>query len=237
MEVMHREGFSQLPVVSGKFVIGVFSYESFARFGKGFADKKQNPYVSPVDELLDEPVYIASFDELDKLLELLASNDSALVGNPNMLQGVLTAADVMAYLYQISNAFFVLEEIELALRHLIALAMDTQELAVKIPQALREAGWRHETDPPSRLDDLTIGQLVDVVGYGPNWPDLRAVLGPNRQMVTARLKPIPKIRNDVFHFRRELSIREHETLVQCRKWLHKRSRVIEGRQSEDQDER
>jgi len=227
-------GYSQLPVVLGKTVIGLFSHRSFAQKAEALFSLGKDPYAAEVFDLVEDPEYITADDDLDELIQRLQRDDSVLVGGKNRLQAVLTASNAMAYLYQLANVFFLLEEIELSLRHLMSVATDGDCLTRCIVEALVKSGRDQiKGAPPSQLEDLTLGQYVQVLEHGPNWPLFMNVLGKNREIALTHLRPIPGLRNAVFHFKRSLSIPEHETLANCRNWLHRRYSVVRAREAGD----
>jgi hypothetical protein len=60
---------------------------------------------------------------------------------------------------------------------------------------------------------------VSIVRDGRNWPHFEPLLGSRRELVAARLSPLPELRNDVFHFRRELTEEDRAKIAVARNWL------------------
>src|SRR5687767_13681506 len=95
-------------------------------------------------------------------------------------------------------------EIELALRaHIrIALSKDQIELAAKRCLASQ---FRNEDDLPRRLDEMTFDNYQSVIAHGENWKEFERIFGGNRTRTSAKLKEVGLIRNDRFHFKREIT--------------------------------
>lgn len=75
---------------------------------------------------------------------------------------------------------------------------------------------------------MTLSDYVAIIGFGSTWEQFKKAFGENRTLVNTRLKPLPDLRNAVFHFKREITIEEYDSLRDVRDWLLKRTRKIEG---------
>ena len=51
------------------------------------------------------------------------------------------------------------------------------------------------------------------------WKELEPVFSGTRIRTSAKLKEVGAIRNDLFHFKREITMQDHETLAILRNWL------------------
>jgi hypothetical protein len=136
--------------------------------------------------------------------------------------------DVLRYLYGIANHFVLIAEIELALRALIALAVENELLA---SCAKRSLGSKYEEDRiPTKLSDMEFNDYIQLVGHGENWEHFKIVFGGMRETTRAKLEEIRVLRNDVFHFKRELTWEDHEKLAQHRDWVLLKARKADARQ-------
>jgi CBS domain-containing protein len=128
--IMEKNRFSQLPVVAGEEVLGIFSYRSFARkaidFGNG--DGKINLSNMTVDEFIEEVNFVHIKEDLDQTFEPFGKKDVVLVGDPEHLEGILSPLDLASYLYKIALPFLLLAEIELVLRRLVNSCLNPAEL-------------------------------------------------------------------------------------------------------------
>jgi predicted transcriptional regulator len=220
LRLMQGGGYSQLPVKQGASVLGLFSYRAFALEVAKAEGDKVDFLALPVEEFLEheKPSYARLVDEFRGLIDVLDQKDSVVVSSPEELIAILTPMDVLRYLYSVANPFVLLEEIELALRSLILEAAAGERLQTCIATALAHKYKPEEL--PQRLEDMSFDDYVALVRDGRNWDACFAkAFGGTRERVRARLEPVRNLRNDVFHFRRELSAEDHEGLASCRGWL------------------
>ncbi len=227
--MMKEHGYSQLPVKQGDSVLGLFTFRAFA-MEVAAGDSKIDYSALPVEEFLEHetPAYARPTDEFRGLIDILDARDSVVVSGPENLMAILTPMDVLRYLYSIANAFVLIEEIELALRTLIREALSGEEqLQLCIRNALAEKYDGRE--PPRRLEDMTFDEYIALVRDGRNWKMVEEAFGGTRERARGRLEPVRHLRNDVFHFRRELSVEDHERLATCRGWLLRCIRKVQAR--------
>lgn len=220
LALMRERGFSQLPVKQGDSVLGLFTYRAFALEVARVRDPKVDVASLPVEEFLEHEraVYARLTDEFRSLIDVLDRNDSVVVSGPEELIAIVTPMDVLRYLYSVANAFVLIEEIELALRSLIRAATPGEDLLRScIGNALSDKYKDREL--AQRLDDMTFDEYVALLRDGRNWSHFEPVFGGTRERVRSRLEPVRDLRNDVFHFRREIQVEDHERLTTCRDWL------------------
>jgi len=234
LALMKEHDFSQVPVVQGSAVLGLFSYRAFAlevaEIGKGKAD----PTTLPVEEFLEheELTYARLTDEFSRVIESLNRCDAVVVSGPNELVALLTPMDLVAYLHSVANAFVLLQEIELAVRKLIQFALPDPN---KLAECIRNALGEHERArrPPERLEEMAFNDYIQLIRDGRNWRHFQVAFGGTRERANGKLEPIRDLRNDIFHFKREPSITDQEKLSRCRDWLHRRIRNAEILRGDD----
>src|SRR5262245_51591456 len=109
LDLLNRHGFSQLPVMVGQQVLGLFSYRSFAqaviKLSGNANNQKFNAHEMFVEECLDRPTYARITDEFRTWFDTIDKQDALLVGDPNRLQGIVTAMDILRYLYGVASPF------------------------------------------------------------------------------------------------------------------------------------
>ena len=103
--------------------------------------------------------------------------DAVVVGEPNRLQGIVTAMDILRYLYAVASPFVLLAEIELALRALMQLAVDPETLAACAKECIKD---RPQDQVPTRLEDMTFNDYVQIIGDGRAWDHFQTFMGGNR---------------------------------------------------------
>jgi len=233
---MRRHRFSQVPVVDEQgVVLGLFSYRSFALESLSVRVGRQTLGQMPVQdfvETVESHRFARVTDEMDCLFDRLDRDDAVLVGDHNRLQGIITAIDVLKYLYGVSSPFVLVAEIELGLRALIHQAADRDQISKCVANSLRQ--YKPE-ERPTELEDMAFNDYIQIVGDDRNWLTFQPVLSGTRERTRARLNSVREVRNDVFHFRRAITLEEHETLTACRDWILAKSRAADRRGARHQE--
>lgn len=221
--LMRKHGYSQVPVVENNEVLGVFSFRSFAQDAasatlEDWQKQKTAPGDLPVDEYLEQFEFARVTDEMKRAFDAMDRDNGVLIGTPDRLVGVLTPMDFLRYLYQVASPFVMVSEIELALRALIGRALTPEKIAAAAKCCLSSA-YGGEENVPTSLEDMTFNNYQSLISYGDYWNDFEPVFGGNRLRTSGKLKEVGEIRNDLFHFKRELTMRDHQTLAGHRDWL------------------
>jgi predicted transcriptional regulator len=223
VELMRKHGYSQVPVVENDEVLGVFSFRSFAQDAasatlEDWQKQKAAPGDLPVDEYLEQFEFARVTEEMNRVFDAMDRDNGILIGAPDRLVGVLTPMDFLRYLYRVASPFVMLSEIELALRALISRALSLEEIARAAKRCLSPI-YGGEEKVPTTLEDMTFDNYQSLISNGEYWKEFEPVFGGNRIRTSGKLKQIGGIRNDLFHFRRELTMRDHQTLAGHRDWL------------------
>lgn len=220
---LHARSFSQAPVMEGGTVLGVFSFRSFARRAakcqyEEMAQQKLAPGDFPVEECIEQFEYARVSSEMKNVFDTMERDNGVLVGGPDRLLGILTPMDVLRYLYNVASPFVMVSEIELTLRALIRMILSPEEIITCAIRCLtKQLG--SEDKVPKTLEAMTFDNLRLIVGHGETWSKFSPLLGANRNLVSAKLKQVGDLRNDLFHFKREISVEDHEVLAGHRNWL------------------
>jgi CBS domain-containing protein len=230
LRIMDREDFSQLPVAAGNIVLGVVSYRSLARHLLALGPVREGYEDLPVDEFMEDLRFVQSTDNWASILDYLDSDDAVLVGQRDRLQGIVTAMDVLHYLHKIANPFVLLAEIELTLRRIIRACVTRDELQACIENSL--ASRYDPAEMPTELNEMTFNDHVQMIRDGRNWPYFEVVFGKGdrqRKATASRLEETRDLRNELFHFRRQLTTEDHDGLAGHRKWLQMKAMAYEAR--------
>jgi predicted transcriptional regulator len=120
VSLMHKHGYSQVPVVAGGEVLGVFSYRSFSQNAAAlrlhdWTQQKCAPGDLSVDEFLEPFEFARVTDEMRHVFDAMDRDNGVLIGSAEQLQGILTPMDFLRYLYKVASPFVMVSEIELAL--------------------------------------------------------------------------------------------------------------------------
>jgi len=231
--LMRRHGYSQIPVVQNGEVLGVFSYRSFAQEAANTTlDEWKKQGCAPgdlrVDEFLEQFEFARVKEEMSRVFDAMDRDNGVLIGTPERLVGILTPMDFLKYFYQVASPFVMVMEIELALRALIRIALNDEQILSAARRCLSSV-YGGEDKVPTCLEDMSFGDYQSLVSHGENWKDLEPVFSGNRIRVSAKLKEVGAIRNDLFHFKREITMQDHQTLAGHRNWLLNKIKQAEAR--------
>jgi hypothetical protein len=226
LRLMLENRYSQLPVIDGERVRGVFSLWSLAQ---NFSTLRNISIQDQrVEDLMEQLPVVTVNDSLDVVLEHLNRHDAVLVESPRGIQAIATATDVLGYFFRIARPFVLLQEIELALRELIEFCAPPEALKECIEKALSRKREDDKRPLPTNLRDMTFEEYRSLINCKENWHVFQGVLGHNRELVASKLERAREIRNKVFHFREDISIIEHETLSGVRQWLFDKVTHLKG---------
>jgi CBS domain-containing protein len=229
VELMHQYDFSQLPVLAGPEVLGLFSYRSLGR-RLPVVKKPQAILDHEVDEFSDDAVFARVTDDLQDLLPYLDRDGAVLVGDPDNLLAVVTPTDVTNYLFRMTQPFVLLEEIELVLRSLVRMACKADSLAGRINAVVLHEYKGREEKIPATLEGLSLSQLISVVLNRRNYEEVfQDMFGKNRDSSRVQLEPLSDLRNAILHFLRRATDADLEQLGSTRAWLLRKARRISGR--------
>ena len=118
-------------------------------------------------------------------------------------------------------------EIELALRALIRIAMSEEEIVAAAKYCLSSV-YGGEERVPTSLADMTFDNYQSLISNRESWARFEHVLGGTRTRASGKLKEIAAIRNALFHFKREITLQDHQTLTDHRNWLLNKIKQAEG---------
>jgi predicted transcriptional regulator len=230
LKLMQLHHYSQLPVVAGDTVLGVFSYRSFS--AKAWEMQKRGERLGelPVEDFLDYFEYVHSTEDWNRVMRYLNQDDACFVGHRNHLEGMITTMDMLHYFQQIANPFIMLAEVELSLRQIIQVCIDGQVLRQAVERSLKSA---YPNGVPTKLSEMTFNDYAQIITSMENWPYFEKVFGTEertRKDTEKRLSRLREWRNIIFHFRRRLEEWELNALAEYREWLQVRVRAYEGRQ-------
>jgi len=235
LQIMKENNVSQVPIVAKNEVLGVFSYRSFAQ-GVLQIGNKEDPAALPVEAFAEDLRFAQIFDELEGLLDEFDLKDAVLVGSESKLQGIVTTVDALRYFYRVASPYVMLREIELAIRELIRASVDSRELSECIDKCIRRYYEEKSLRVPSSLEEMSFQDYVSIVTFKGYWLKFAANFGGAYSVAQTKLGRLPSLRNDVLHFRHELTAEEYDILREVRDWLLKRIIKLEAGRKIVQDE-
>lgn len=222
LAIMQERGFDQVPVMAGNRVIAVFSYRSLAQ-QMVHVRRNDDPLDLSVLDASDDLAFVHAGDDVGTILECLERDGAVGVGDPTRIDALMTATDVTRYLWQVTRPFVLLQDIELAVRALMRVALPTAEHTdACFTRALSQERLR-DSRAPAGLEDLTLGELLGVLLQPENYGTVfRSVFGRSQAITASSLEPARDVRNKVFHFRDEVTTEELDILVAARQYLRRR---------------
>ncbi len=186
--VMLSKDYSQIPIMTGERELkGIVSWQSIgSAFGLGESPEHVRDCMESTDSI------VAEDDSIFKLLDLVATNEVALVrARDRRFITLFTAADLGVLYQDLSKQFILLSEIEDCIRALLERGRFTAE------QLAEHRGPDDEREV-RRMDDLTFGAYLRIIQNPDHWE--RLGLGVDRIMFIKELDDVRIIRNAVMHF-------------------------------------
>jgi len=222
LKTMRQNHYSQIPVMVGNTVLGVFSYRSFAENFAKISSMKEKPDLGQlrVIDFIEKPNYVQVSEDIEVILKSLSDNDYLLVGQKERLIALITSLDLSRYTYMFASVFMLFREIELTVRRIIQACTTEEQFQSCIHQTLK--GIYAEDKLPKNVHEMTVSDYAQVIGDGRCYPYFEKVFGAGelqRKRTRLRLEEIRELRNDAFHFRRDLNTHDLETLLEYRDWL------------------
>jgi len=183
LEVMRKGNISQVPVIEGDEVLGVFSYRSFAQGSRKLPANHKDILSLPVEEFIEDLKFAQITDELKSLLDEFDLKDAVLVGTPKRPQGIVTVVDALRYFYRVAAPYILIREIELGIRELIRASVSEGGLKDCIEKTLKEFYQEKKLPCPACLEDMTISDYVNILRFKGTWDKFAPAFGENSNIV------------------------------------------------------
>lgn len=248
LKLMQKYRYSQLPVVVGKAVLGVFSYRSFSERALTKQKSIKGEWLGelPVEDFLEEYEFVHGSQDWNRVAGYLNQDDAFFVGNRDRMEGLVTTVDVLDYFREIATPFIILAEIEQSLRKTIQACIAEDELPLALERSLssaytkddrvKEGAEGKEGGIPQSLDELTFDNYAQIISNNDNWLYFVPMFGDSpraRKQTNDKLRQLRNWRNDVFHLKRRLESWEVDTLGEHRSWLQRRMRAFEAKRIQE----
>ncbi len=184
--VMLLNDYSQLAVMEGQRKLrGAISWKSIAQ-----ARQVHSSSAKFTDAIIEANV-VRYDKELRDVLPMLEASDFVFVRDANdVIAGIVTTADVVHAYGELATPFFLIGELDQALRQVISRTFTIGEvISLCDPDGSRKIG---------SFDDLSMGDYQRVLENPDLWDKLGWPL--ERSVFVRRLNELREIRNDVMHF-------------------------------------
>jgi len=183
--IMLLNDYSQLAVLTGPRAIPkAVTWQSIAR------ERHANPQGGLAGAIVDASTRHFETDLVD-VLPLLEREDFVFVrDSTNLITGIVTTADVVRAYGQLATPFFLIGQLDRALRRTIADTFPLEQV-----RALCDADGSRQLQS---YDDLTMGDYQSVLQNQQCWNTLKWPL--DRSAFIGRLEELREVRNDLVHF-------------------------------------
>jgi len=236
LDLMIEHDFSQLPVVdeNGRLQ-GMITYESIMRAARSFNATLDQLFVC--DVIVDAPIHYREDDLFDLLDELKPTNAVVIIEPEGYVVGVVTSYDASRFLRNRTEDLMHVEDIEFIIKELIkrtyavqkhaSNATESDDTAMK-PSAPR--GKRSGAGNAKAFEELNLGDYINLLMSRDIWRFCAPILNVDKEPLYELLVWIRQTRNDLAHFRCEISPRSRQELKYCANWLRSRYRDYEKQQ-------
>lgn len=222
LRLMMAHDYSQLPVVNdNEELVGMITSDSVARALNLLALKVEHLKVS---NAIQQTKQFKLDSDLSDLLDGLRDTYAVpVVDNFKRVIGIVTNYDTADFFRSRAEDMMDVEDVENAMKDCLRIdlwgeqgKLDDSELAVTIS---KEIGTK-------TFDMLTFNDYLLLFIHGDRWNKFSSEVDLDRNACRLMLEQVKDIRNDLFHFRTEISAERRYALKYCRDWLNRFQSVI-----------
>ncbi len=236
LDLMIEHDFSQLPVVDENgTLLGMVTYESIMRAARSFNTKPDQLLVR--DATINVPFHYREDDLFDLLDELKATNAVVIIEPEGCVTGIVTAYDASGFLRNRTEDLMHIEDIEFIIKELIKRTHAYEKAGLgpgRLPDAMAKPNAQHSKEAGSKrlkaFEELNLGDYINLLMSRDIWKFCAPILNVEKESLYELLVRIRQTRNDLAHFRSEISPRSREELKYCANWLRSRYQEYEKQQ-------
>lgn len=215
LDLMIEHDFSQLPVVDEKgTLLGMITYESILRAVRSFNTKLDQ--LSVRDAMVAAPSHAREDDLFDLLDELKLTNAVVIVEPEGYVTGIVTSYDAARFLRNRTEDLMHVEDIEFIIKDLVRKFYAGEKIS-----SSRNA---------KPFEELNLGDYINLLLSREIWKFYAPVLNIEKEALSELLVKIRQTRNDLAHFRTEISPGSRDELRYCASWLRSRYQEYEKEQ-------
>jgi CBS domain-containing protein len=222
LDLMTEHDFSQLPVVdeNGQ-LLGMVTYESIMRAARSFDLKLDK--LSVRDAMMNAPCHYREDDLFDLLDELKVTSAVVIVEPKKYVVGIVTSYDASRFLRNRTEDLMHVEDIEFIIKELIR-------------KTYADLPVRHSKPSDSKnakpFEELNLGEYINLLMSRAIWKLCARILNIEKESLYELLVRVRQTRNDLAHFRSEISPRSRDELKYCANWLRSRYQEYEKEQGD-----
>lgn len=216
LSVMRGTGYSQLPVKVGRSVVGVFSYQSFAH--EVIDASSVDLVVLRASDCMQDLRFVRASEDVNDVLDVIIRDNAVLVGEPENLLAIVTAADVLRKMNELASHFISLATTERSIRYLMTAGITTADFDLCLERSKRFR--KDKTLLP--IEEMSYNDYELILCDATNFPMFQPNFGGTIERLQVRLEDLQQIRNTLFHFKRDLDLHQKKLLDEHRLWLSRR---------------
>jgi hypothetical protein len=225
--LMIDNDFSQLPVVDADDrPSGMVTHERILRVMRIFNTHMDKLHVK--DVLIEAPVFSLE-DDLFDLLDQLKTTNAVLILDPEgILQGIVTSYDATEFFRRRTENLMRVEDIESFLKDFIRQSytdddgeLDEVNFSLAVEKICNSREKGNDIKEKS-FEKLTLWEYIQLLFFNHTWNVLNPIFDISKESLRNLLENIRKTRNDLAHFRNEISPEQQEQLKFCVDWFSQR---------------
>jgi CBS domain-containing protein len=229
LDLMIENDYSQLPVVdSVGRLTGIVTYQSIIQAARSFEVKADELHIRDVTQ-----TNIKSFDIEDNLFDLLdeiKKNNAVVIIEPDETPiGIVTSYDAAEFLRTRSEGLMRIEEIERSIKTMILSYYSSKDGKLNtdwLDQDIQAmVGYRLDVNSNNKklkFSDLNMNDYINFLVRKQTWDYFEPILKIKREALITLLAKARETRNDMAHFRKEISSRSLDDLIYCARWFEGR---------------
>ncbi len=218
--LMVKHDFSQLPVVDAdNRPLGMVTSERILRAVNNFRAQLSDLHARDVMVEISKADLFDLEEDLFALLKQLKLTSAVLiVDQQNTLIGIVTSYDATEYFQNRAENLMRVEDIEVMVRDFVLSAYtldDGSRDEEKLTQAVLEVSPKWQKP----FDQLSLHQYISMLTSEQKWSSFEPIFKMSRASLQGLLNDIRNTRNELAHFRKEITIDQTDQLRFCAEWL------------------
>jgi hypothetical protein len=208
------------------------TYESIMRAMRSFNAKLDTLFVR--DAVVNAPYHYLGDDLFDLLDELKDTNAVVIIEPEGSPIGIVTSYDSAKFLRNRTEDLMHIEDIEFIIKELIKKAytnsksnIENLKLEAAVVNPNDQRSEQYGSKKPKAFEDLTLADYINLLMARETWGFVEPILDIQKDSLYELLDKVRLIRNDLAHFRGEISPISRDELRCCANWLRSRYKDYE----------
>lgn len=223
LTLMLEHDFSQLPVIVTEDgltePVGMVTYRGILRGIRYFQASLEELTVK--DVLENAPIFTPD-DDLFDILDAVKTDSAVLIvdsDSPGLI-GIVTSYDTTEYFRNRTEDLMRVEDVELMIKDFIRAAYPSEDEEINTPEfnKVLKAVTKHY-DRPKKFSELTLGDYIHLLVHTTTWNKVGHYFSTDREHTRKLLEDVRRTRNDLAHFRSDITAAQRDALNFCAEWL------------------